>query len=306
MLQKYKKIAYFFCLVTFEPLDSIGIIDLKVLKTQNALEIALSNVHKRQFNVGFVPTMGALHLGHIELVKRSLFENEITIVSIYVNPTQFDNPDDLKTYPVSIESDLEMLSAVGCDFVFLPSFIDMYPGNRPQLELDLKGLDSVLEGEYRSGHFSGVVTVVDRFFELIKPNRAYFGEKDFQQYLIIKELATRQYPSLDIVPCEIVRNEKGLALSSRNVRLTSEKQDLALSLYHSLNLANSKSNLKAVEVEELAVQFLKKQKGVEVEYFKIVDSDTLKPSRASDSHGLRAFVAAEIDGVRLIDNMRLK
>lgn len=306
MLQKYEKIGCFFCLLTFELLDSIGFIDLKVLKTQISLENALGNIQNRHKKIGFVPTMGALHLGHIELVKRSISENDVTVVSIYVNPTQFNNSEDLEKYPVDIDSDLEMLSKVNCDFVFTPSFEIMYPQGRSVLKLDLLDLDKVLEGEFRNGHFEGVVAVVDRFFELIQPDKAYFGEKDFQQYLIVRELAARLYPQIVVVPCEIVRNVEGLALSSRNVRLSIEKQKLALCLYKALMMVKSQSIIEATELEELGKQFLKKQKGVNLEYFKIVDAFTLKPSRANDSIGLRAFVAAEIDGVRLIDNMELK
>ena len=293
-------------MLTFEPLDFIGINALIVLKNQNELRIVLEQERKKGRSIGFVPTMGALHDGHLQLLARSKKENDCSLVSIYVNPTQFNNTEDLDKYPRTVERDLDLLEAQGCDYVFTPAFEDMYPQNRPVTKIDLMGLDQVLEGEHRPGHFDGVVAVVDRFFELIEPDSAYFGEKDFQQLLIVELLAKLRHPKIKIVPCPIVREASGLAMSSRNARLSENEKQLALYLVNSLNLVKeNRFNFNVLALEKMATDYLESHEAVDVEYFKIVDQSNLSAYDKDDFSLARAFVAAQIGPVRLIDNMKL-
>lgn len=279
---------------------------MKIVNTKEEIEFELVNARKLGKTVGFIPTMGALHLGHLNLVKRSVEECDFTVVSIYVNPTQFNKQEDLEKYPRDFKGDAKMLSEVKCDLLFCPTNIVMYPNGLDVLKIDLDGLDNIMEGEFRPGHFDGVVTIVNRFFEMIKPNKAYFGEKDFQQLLVVKKVALCISDDIEIVPCEIEREESGLAMSSRNRRLNEHDKNIAKKLSAVLYSLKSKiKNTSPELLEEKSKYELESTVGLNLEYLKILNENSLKLDFKDANPKLRAFVAAEIGGVRLLDNMRL-
>jgi len=256
--------------------------------------------------IGFVPTMGALHNGHKALVIRSVAENNITIVSIFVNPTQFNNATDLEKYPRDLDRDAEMIKKVGCDVIFTPDATEIYDNDELNgcFDFDFAGLDTVMEGKFRPGHFNGVVQIVSKLFKLVQPNKAYFGEKDFQQLAIIHHMVKTMNFDIEIVDCPIVRESTGLAMSSRNERLSSEQRKKAVEiskvLFESRNFA---TQLSPVELTDWVVEKINKVEGLTVEYYEIVSSSTLQALNAwSDSAvGCIAVFCGE---VRLIDNIR--
>jgi len=256
--------------------------------------------------IGFVPTMGALHNGHIQLVKDSCLNNDLTVVSIFVNPTQFNQQGDLTNYPRTLQKDLLLLEDSGCDAVIVPSVEEIYPsGLENFINIDLGYLDTVMEGAYRPGHFKGVIMVVDLLFKLVKPHKAYFGEKDFQQFLVIKKLKETQNYSIQIVSCPIFREKDGLAYSSRNLLLSKENRAKAKIVPNVL--------LHSIEMfKKLTIEDLKKWvevtvnsvSGVSLDYFEVVNQNTLKPiSSQIVEEEIRFFIAVKIGGIRLIDNM---
>jgi pantoate--beta-alanine ligase len=254
---------------------------------------------------GFVPTMGALHQGHLQLISRSCKENDITGCSIFVNPIQFNNPEDLAKYPRTLEQDAEMLEKEGCDLVFAPSVEEMYP--EPVTEkYDFGQLESVMEGRYRPGHFNGVAVVVKKLFDIVEPDRAYFGEKDFQQLRIIQALVEMKNIPVEIVPCPTIRESDGLAMSSRNRRLNPEERIHAAEIYKTLQQAGELIKTFPVdEVREISSKRLM-SKGFIVDYFEIANSGTLQPAKIREEDpGVIACVAAFLGKVRLIDNMIL-
>ncbi len=256
-------------------------------------------------SVGFVPTMGALHEGHLELVKRARTENERVSCSIFVNPIQFNNPEDLEKYPRTLEHDLELLESAGCDLVFVPSVEEMYP--EPVTEkYDFGLLEQVMEGKYRPGHFNGVAVVVKKLFEIMAPGRAYFGEKDFQQLRIIQEMVSKDSLPVEIVPCPTVREADGLAMSSRNRRLSEPERAIAPHIYRVLTEVRKKAG--RTEVEDLKSWAISQLtgSGFVVDYFEIADARYLQPLREwREGVPARAFTACFLGNVRLIDNMEL-
>ncbi|TLX70968.1 pantoate--beta-alanine ligase [Labilibacter sediminis] len=257
--------------------------------------------------VGFVPTMGALHAGHLSLVEKARERADIVVVSVFVNPTQFNNQDDLINYPVTIEQDIEMLQAAKCDILFNPTVMEVYPDEDKRV-FDFGMLDKVMEGEFRPGHFNGVAQVVSRLFDLVKPDSAFFGEKDFQQLAIIKRMVKDLNYNVNIVPCPIVREADGLAMSSRNVRLSEEqrKESVLISetLFESKILMKTK-NIK--EVINFVVDKINSSSLLRVEYFNIVDGDTLQPiDDWRRSEYIVGCIAVFADKVRLIDNLIYK
>ncbi len=256
-------------------------------------------------SIGFVPTMGALHQGHLDLVRRARRENDLAGCSIFVNPIQFNNPEDLEKYPRTLENDLQLLEQTGCDLVFIPSVEEMYPG--PVMEkYDFGDLERVMEGEHRPGHFNGVAIVVKKLFDIFQPDKAYFGEKDFQQLRIIQELVRMEKIPVEIVPCPTVREPDGLAMSSRNRRLTPEERLKAPEIYNTLIRARELVNKVPVsEVKKMSIARLE-SKGFRVDYFEIADLESLQPSETWETNGgMIACVAAFLGKVRLIDNMIL-
>lgn len=259
--------------------------------------------------IGFVPTMGALHQGHMSLVKEGLANNNFVVVSVFVNPTQFDNSEDLKKYPRTLERDVELLKTVSKNkiIVYAPTVEDIYEGNTKSESFSFDGLEFEMEGKFRHGHFDGVGTVVKRLFEIVKPHNAYFGEKDFQQLAIIKKLVTKYKIPVTVVGCKIHRETSGLAMSSRNERLKPEYKNVAPFLFKTLQTAKIKFGTKsATKVTEWVTNQFANHTLLELEYFIIADIETLKPvKRKSNKKKYRAFIAVYADDIRLIDNIAL-
>lgn len=279
---------------------------MKIINTRKQTTDFLIAQKEKGLTIGMVPTMGALHEGHLELMRRAKSENDLLVVSIFVNPIQFNNPDDLKKYPRDIEKDIALLESVGCDVLFHPSTEEMYP-EKIEKNYDFGTLDKVMEGANRPGHFNGVAIVVNRLLEIIIPDKGYFGEKDYQQLAIIKQLAIIENSSVEIIPCPIVRHNDGLAMSSRNKRLTDHQRNLAPTIYRSLQIAKEKSaSLSPQELKEMIANYYNDIDGFELEYFEVADDTSLQPvHNFTDSHGVMAFIVVHAGNVRLIDNIRI-
>ena len=274
----------------------------------NAIELAaeIAAIKNSGKTIGFVPTMGALHAGHVSLVDKAVAENDVCVVSIFVNPTQFNNPTDLAKYPRTLERDAAFLSGAGCSLVFAPSNEDIYSKEEleKRFEFDFGGLDTVMEGKFRPGHFNGVVQIVSKLFSLVQPDKAYFGEKDFQQLSIIHRMVKLLNFKVEIVDCPIVREESGLAMSSRNERLTPEQRKNASQI--SKVLFESRTfvpELKPAEVLSRVVEEINKNQGLEVEYYDIVNVETLQSVENWEKPSV-GCVAVFCGDVRLIDNIR--
>ena len=248
---------------------------MKVFTKIVDLQDALSYDRKQHSTIGFVPTMGALHAGHASLVERSVKDNDVTVVSIFLNPTQFNDKSDLEHYPQTLEADCEMLEKVGADYVFAPSVNEIYPTPDTRM-FDFPPVTTVMEGAKRPGHFNGVCQVVSRLFDIVQPDKAYFGEKDWQQIAVIKRLVEFMGSNIEIVECPIVREESGLAMSSRNERLTANERKLAANIYKTLkeSLVKAKT-LTLEETRNWVISDINAHEGLEVEYFSIVDGLTL-------------------------------
>lgn len=273
-----------------------------ITETQAAIQKQISEGK----TIGFVPTMGALHEGHITLIRRAAHENDFVVVSIFVNPIQFNNPEDLAKYPRNLESDLQQLEGSGCKLVFAPSADEMYP--EPDLtEFDFGKLDKVMEGKFRPGHFKGVAIVVKRLFEIVTPTKAYFGEKDFQQIAIIKKMVSLLQMPVEIVPCPIVREADGLAKSSRNERLTPEERAEAPVIFKALSgIKENYSWFIPDGIKQLVIGEIQENHYFRVEYVDIVNTETLLPFEDwRDVEHAVVCVAAFIGSVRLIDNIVL-
>lgn len=257
--------------------------------------------------VGFVPTMGALHEGHLSLVEKAKKENDIVVVSIFVNPTQFDSTEDLINYPKTIDKDLALLKSVFCDIVFTPTPEEIYANDIQSQSFDFDGLEFQMEGKFRNGHFNGVGTIVERLFEIVKPNKAYFGEKDFQQIQIIRKMAEKRKLPVKIIACPIHREKDGLAMSSRNMRLTKEQRAAAPFIYETLKKAKIQFGTKnASEVVKWVENEFKNHPVLRIEYIEIADEDTLLPVETKDlTKKYRAFIAVFAGKIRLIDNISL-
>ncbi len=257
-------------------------------------------------SIGFVPTMGALHEGHLSLLLHSKADNDVTACSIFVNPIQFNNLQDLKKYPRTLEADLKLLEELGCDIVFTPAPEEMYPEPLSK-KYDFGMLDKVMEGAFRSGHFNGVAVVVKKLFDITIPDKAYFGENDFQQLCIIQELVRQEKMSVQIIPVSTFREADGLAMSSRNKRLTTEQRAIAPVIYNTLNeIKEKKKDSSVSEIKEWVKQEINKNPEMQLEYIDIVNSRTLMPvDRINDKEDLRACIAAFLGKVRLIDNLAL-
>lgn len=280
---------------------------MRVVKTISELKSLISGYKQGNKTVGLVPTMGALHAGHKSLVDRARKENDIVVVSVFVNPTQFNNKQDLVTYPRTEERDCALLEAAGCDVVFMPAVEEVYPepDNR---QFDLGAVAEVMEGAHRPGHFNGVAQIVSKLFSFVEPDRAYFGEKDFQQIAVIRKMVQLEGFKLQIVACPIKREDDGLALSSRNVRLTAEQRQLAPNIYRvlkeSCNFAKSHT---VAETEKFVVDSLNALPQMEVEYYSIVDALTMQPvSDWADADSITGCITVYCGEVRLIDNIAYK
>lgn len=254
--------------------------------------------------IGFVPTMGALHAGHLQLLQTARQQNDIVCCSIFVNPIQFNNPEDYQHYPRVVDEDVRLLEEINCDYLFLPSAADMYP--KPLgLTFSFGSLETVMEGAFRPGHFSGVAAVVSKLFHLVNPHKAYFGQKDLQQFAIIRQLVTDLNFNLELVCHPVIREADGLAMSSRNRRLTEPERREAVQLYKALTLAGQGLQTKTVaEVKAEVAAYLQAYKLIRLEYFEVVDAQTLQPLQTPDStNGIALCIGAYLGQVRLIDNI---
>lgn len=283
---------------------------MQVITTKAELTRQVAACRRQGKTIGFVPTMGALHAGHGQLIQRACSENEVCFVSVFVNPTQFNNAEDLIKYPRNLEKDTEYLTHLGVHFVFAPSAEEMYSQEEMQqaFAFDFAGLDEVMEGKMRPGHFNGVVQVVSRLFDLVQPTRAYFGEKDFQQLAIIHHMVERssmagRFGDLQIVDCPIVREASGLAMSSRNERLSEEQKQTAVAISQTLmaSLEWAKTDSVAA-VQQRVIDSINAIEGLEVEYYEIVDGTALRPT--SEWKNAVGCVTVYCGAVRLIDNIR--
>lgn len=280
---------------------------MKLIQTIKELRTELDGLRKAGKTVGLVPTMGALHAGHASLVKRAVAENDVVVVSDFVNPTQFNDKNDLLKYPRTLEADCKLLEACGASYVFAPSVEEIYPEPDTR-QFSYAPLDTVMEGKYRPGHFNGVCQIVSKLFLIVEPTCAYFGEKDFQQLAIIREMV-RKYPfDLQIVGCPIVREADGLALSSRNARLSDVQREQALQISKTLfaSVEYGKDHTLA-ETLRFVEDGIEKAEGLELEYFEIVDGNTLQPVSAwEDSAYIVGCITVFCGEVRLIDNIKYK
>ena len=280
---------------------------MKLIQTISELRTELEAFRKEGKTIGLVPTMGALHAGHASLVKRAVAENDVVVVSDFVNPTQFNDQNDLLKYPRTLEADCALLESCGATLAFAPSVEEIYPEPDPR-QFSYPPLDTVMEGKFRPGHFNGVCQIVSKLFLMVEPDRAYFGEKDFQQLAIIREMV-RKYPfNIQIVGCPIVREEDGLALSSRNARLTPEQRKEALQISRALFASVDFGRSRILrETKEYVEECIRRAPGLELEYFEIVDGNTLQPVKAWDeSNYIVGCMAAYCGDVRLIDNIKYK
>lgn len=263
---------------------------------------------EKAYKIGFVPTMGALHLGHLSLIQKALEENDKVVVSIFVNPTQFNNSKDLEKYPRNAEKDLTLLEKTTDNLiVYLPQVSDIYGDQVVSIQYDFEGLENQMEGKHRKGHFDGVGTVLTKFFHIIEPDKAYLGEKDFQQLQIVKKLVTTENLPLEIVGCPILREKNGLAMSSRNERLSAEQFEEASVIYEILQEVQKKYNsLSFLELHEIVAERFLQNPNIKLEYFEIANEETLiADEQKNPSTKYRAFVAAFVGDVRLIDNIPL-
>ncbi len=281
---------------------------VEIFKTKASLQAYLQQARSTGQKIALIPTMGALHKGHLSLLNYAKPISDIRVCSIFVNPTQFNDPKDLEKYPRPIENDIRLLESVDCDILFLPSVDEMYPDKNEAWHLDLGELDQIWEGEKRPGHFQGVTQVVYKLFTLVQPDIACFGQKDFQQVMVIKRMIAMKDLAIQLAICPIIRDQDGLALSSRNARLSDAGKRTALALSRSLQYVKDHIHdaIPLAEIKDKALQILTDTEGLTVEYFALCESSTLKEVNHIDfSKQHVALVAAWVEGVRLIDNMIL-
>lgn len=283
-----------------------------IARTVRELQQHIKEAQNKKMQIGFVPTMGALHKGHIALMGRCVDENDLSVCSLFVNPAQFNNPEDLKNYPRTEEADLKILERTNCKLVFIPSVEEMYP-DKNLLAMDFGELERIMEGKFRPGHFRGVATVVYKLFSMVKPHKAYFGEKDFQQLMVIRQLVKRMNMPVEVIPCPTVREDDGLAMSSRNVRLSTNERNTAPVIYQSLQMAlkDFKEGKEISEIRKTVTDMIEEKKILALEYFEMASIDTSKETitlldKNTGSGNVRAFIAVNATAVRLIDNAPLQ
>ena len=280
---------------------------MKVIRTISELRQELSTLRETGKKIGFVPTMGALHQGHASLVKRAVEENDVAVVSVFVNPTQFNDKNDLKNYPRDLQADCKLLETIGASIVFAPEVEEMYPEPDTRT-FGFAPLDTVMEGACRPGHFKGVAQIVSKLFYAVEPDRAYFGEKDFQQLAIIRAMVKQLNIDVEIIGCPIVRESAGLALSSRNMLLTSEERQRALTISRTLFASVEYAATHTLaETKSYVEEAINATEGLQLEYFQIVDGDSLQEvAKWEDSNYLVGCIALFCGKIRLIDNIKYK
>lgn len=279
-----------------------------IFNKQTDLIAYLSPFWATKTTIGFVPTMGALHNGHLSLLRKALQENKVVVMSIFVNPTQFNNPEDLAKYPRTLERDVQKIATLSDKvIIYAPTVDDIYEGKTVSQSFNYDGLENQMEGKHRPGHFDGVGTIVKRLFEIVKPTNSYFGEKDFQQLQIIKKLVQKYKIPVNVVGCPIHREKNGLAMSSRNERLTDDEKEESTLIFKTLTSAKKMFGTKSAnEVTDFVKKTFEKHPKFSLEYFQIADEATLKPClRKSKNKKYRAFIAVFINNIRLIDTISL-
>jgi pantoate--beta-alanine ligase len=279
---------------------------LKIFNTRHEVHQYLNQLQAAGKTIGFVPTMGALHAGHLSLIAQAQQQAHVVVCSIFVNPTQFTDPKDLEKYPRPIEADIAKLEQAGCDVLFNPAVSEMYVGHE-SWHLDIGRLEHLLEGEFRPGHYQGVMQVVHKLFTIINPNLAFFGQKDYQQVMVINQMVTRLNMPVKLVMCPIEREPDGLAMSSRNIHLTADDRVHALALSRALNQAKASFDKgdDLLAIQQQASALISREAGTQLEYFELADGETLLPAKP-DSLGIVALVAARVGNTRLIDNVILR
>jgi pantoate--beta-alanine ligase len=278
---------------------------MKIFSKIRDIKAELAQQRAQKKSIGFVPTMGALHAGHISLVEKARKENDAVVTSIFVNPTQFNNPEDLKKYPRNLEKDSEMLKSAENDIVFNPEVEEMYASSESEEHFDFEGLDTVMEGKFRPGHFKGMARVVAKLFRIVEPDRVYFGEKDYQQLLIIRKILGKLFPKITIVSCPTVREKDGLAMSSRNALLDNATRAEAPLIFKALFRVKELKNTSSIpELKKLVMDNINSSSTLRVEYFEIADENNLMPLSEINKNA-RAFIAVQAGKVRLIDNLSL-
>lgn len=289
-------------MIIFAPVFQMS---MELIQSSQELRNRLSEM-KAKGTIGFVPTMGALHSGHLSLVERAVCECDNVVVSIFVNPTQFNDRADLERYPRNLDADMQMLRNTGCHFVFAPTVDDIYPEPDTRT-FDFEGLDTVMEGKFRPGHFNGVAQVVSRLFSMVEPDKAYFGLKDFQQLAIVKQMVSQLQLNVEIIPCSIIREENGLAMSSRNELLSEEERKNAAIIYKTLtNAVKLTGKYSVTQLIQWMKDEINNNHYMDVEYVEIVDVGNLQPVKDWNHTGkILACVATWCGKVRLIDNMVL-
>lgn len=281
---------------------------IQLFTKQEELKKVLAKIRNLSKSVGFVPTMGALHDGHLSLIEASEKDNEITVVSIFVNPTQFNNAEDLKKYPRTLEADIQKIEKrFPKVLIYAPEVEDIYTAKTASKKYYFDGLEHLMEGKFRPGHFDGVGTIVHKLFQIVQPNKAYFGEKDFQQLRIIQKLVEKQKLNIEIIPCPIFREKNGLAMSSRNERLSATIREEAKIIYECLQLAKVNFSTKSIgEIKFLLEEFWKNYPKFTLEYVEIANEKTLKPAtKKLNNQSYRVFIAVFVEEVRLIDTISL-
>ena len=279
-----------------------------LFKKKSDLIVKLNNLKKNNFKIGLVPTMGALHKGHISLVRRSIKENDYTIVSIFVNPIQFNDKKDLSLYPKDLTKDCNYLESISTDLiVFAPEINEIYNKNLSIKKFNFYDLDKFMEGRYRKGHFNGVATIVSHLFNIIQPNNAYFGEKDFQQLRIIQKLVRDNNIPVNVIGCQTIREKDGLALSSRNIKLSKHYRKIASKVFEIINYVRINFvSMSFLEIYAYVDKFFDNIPEIELEYFTIAESKLLQPVKEKiKNKQYRVFIAVKLNGVRLIDNMKI-
>lgn len=278
---------------------------MKIFRTRGEVYNYLETLKHKGISVGYVPTMGALHQGHLSLIDAARIKADIVVCSIFVNPTQFNDKKDLENYPRPIEADIEKLKEANCDVLFLPEVDEMY-NSSDEWHIELDHLDNILEGEIRPGHYQGVTQIVKKLFDIIRPDYAFFGQKDFQQFVVISYMVNKLNIKVQLIRCPIIREMDGLAMSSRNVYLSAEDRQNALSLIKALTKAKEDfSTLSISEVRKNAMDYLSKARGIKVEYFELFNARTFEPASSKENENIIALVAARVGSIRIIDNMIL-
>ena len=278
---------------------------MEIFKTRAQLALCLDALRRSGKSIGLVPTMGALHSGHLSLVDAAKKQTDVVICSIFVNPTQFNDPADLEKYPRPVDEDIQKLNLI-CDVLFMPEVNEMYAPDE-SWSIDLGRLELVLEGQFRPGHYQGVTQIVKKLFDAVKPDKAFFGQKDFQQFKIIELMMRQLHIPVELVMCPIIREADGLAMSSRNVHLSPAEHSQALALSKTLSFVQQHFQSRSIaELNKTASQMLADSSGIELDYFQICDADTLEPVTNKTSKGIIALIAARVGNTRLIDNIILQ